>query len=47
MSALMKREIVVVDRGWQMPDSASIDIATFGTSRLVGQGLIELIGRDS
>ena len=40
-------EIIVVDMGWPLPDFDGIDIATFGASRLVGQGLIELIGRDS
>ena len=40
-------EILVVDMGWPLPDFDGIDIATFGASRLVGQGLIELIGRDS
>ena len=39
-------EILVVDMGWPLPDFEGIDIATFGASRLVGQGLIELIGRD-
>jgi len=41
------REILVVDMGWPLPGFDGIDIATFGASRLVGQGLIELIGRDS
>lgn len=42
-----RREILVVDMGWPLPAFEGIDIATFGASRLVGQGLIELIGRDS
>lgn len=41
------REVLVVDMGWPTPDFDGIDIATFGASRLVGQALIELIGRDS
>jgi len=40
------REILVVDMGWPTPGFDDIDIATFGASRLVGQALIELIGRD-
>ena len=40
------REILVVDMGWPTPGFDGIDIATFGASRLVGQALIELIGRD-
>ena len=42
-----RREILVVDMGWPLPDFDDIDIATFGASRLVGKGLIELIGHDS
>jgi len=42
-----KHTIIVVDMGWPLPAFEGIDIATFGASRLVGQGLIELIGRDS
>lgn len=42
-----RREILVVDMGWPRPDFDGLDIATFGASRLVGQGLIELIGRES
>jgi len=48
IAALRPRcEILVVDMGWPLPDFDGIDIATFGASRVVGQGLIELIGRDS
>jgi len=42
-----RREVLVVDMGWPTPGFDGIDIATFGASRLVGQALIELIGRDS
>ncbi|NTV40145.1 MAG: hypothetical protein HGA51_09385, partial [Demequinaceae bacterium] len=42
-----RREVLVVDMGWPLPGFDGIDIATFGASRLVGQALIELIGRDS
>lgn len=41
------RETVVVDMGWPLPTFDGVDIATFGASRIVGQALIELIGRDS
>jgi beta-N-acetylhexosaminidase len=40
-------ETVVVDMGWPLPTFEGVDIATFGASRIVGQALIELIGRDS
>lgn len=36
---------LVVDMGWPHPDLRGIDIATFGASRLVGEALIDLIGR--
>ena len=39
-------EVLVVDMGWPAPGFDGIDIATFGASRLVGQALIELIGRE-
>jgi len=40
-------DVLVVDVGWPAPDFDGIDIATFGASRLVGEALIDLIGRES
>lgn len=42
-----RENVVVVDMGWPAPDRAYADIATFGASRLVGQALLELLGRGS
>jgi beta-N-acetylhexosaminidase len=42
-----RADVLVVDMGWPAPDRAYADIATFGASRLVGQALLELLGRGS
>lgn len=42
-----RADVLVVDMGWPSPDRAYADIATFGASRLVGQALLELLGRGS
>ena len=47
MNALTMCDVLFVDRGWRKPDFDCIDIATFGVSRVNGQALIELIGRES
>ena len=48
VAALRARgDVLVVDVGWPAPDFDGIDIATFGASRVVGEALIDLIGRES
>lgn len=42
-----RRESLVVDMGWPRPDFDGIDVATFGASRLAGEALLDLIGRDA
>lgn len=42
-----RERVLVVDMGWPSDDRAYADLATFGASRLVGQALLELLGRGS
>jgi len=40
-------EVLVVEMGWPDPSLDGVDIATYGASRLVGEALIDVIGRDT
>jgi beta-N-acetylhexosaminidase len=46
IDALRTRDnVVVVDMGWPEASLSYADIATFGASRLVGEALLDLIGK--
>jgi len=40
-------DVLVVEMGWPDPSLEGVDIATYGASRLVGEALIDVIGRDT
>ncbi|WP_350349238.1 glycoside hydrolase family 3 N-terminal domain-containing protein [Agromyces sp. G08B096] len=41
----VRDDVVTVDLGWPSTDRAVADLATFGASRLVGDALIDVVGR--